>query len=74
MKRTLRNALIALFAFSSSAFAASSTGAGEGGLLVTLFLGFFALIVVFQLVPATLMMIGMLRGLFGRDRKEVSSH
>ncbi len=74
MKRSLRNALIALFAFSSSAFAAGTAGSGESGLLVTLFLGFFALIIVFQLVPATLMMIGMLRGLFGRDRKEVSSH
>lgn len=74
MKRTLLNSLIALFAFSSTAFAAGSTGAGEGGLLVALFLGFFALIVVFQLVPAALMMFGMLRGLFGRDRKEVSSN
>ncbi|MFO7576418.1 MAG: hypothetical protein R6W66_01690, partial [Pelovirga sp.] len=74
MKRTVRNTLIALFAFSSSAFAAAASGAGEGSLLVSLFIGFFALIVVFQLVPATLMMIGMLKGLFGRDRKEISSH
>jgi len=27
------------------------------------------LIIVFQLVPATLMLIGILRGLFGRDQK-----
>jgi len=71
MKTTLRNTLIALLAFSSSAFAAGATGAGEGSLLVSLFLGFFALIVVFQLVPAALMMIGVLRGLFGRDREAV---
>ena len=71
MKTTLRNTLIALLTFSSTAFAAVATGAGEGGLLVSLFLGFFGLIIVFQLVPATLMMIGVLRGLFGRDRETV---
>lgn len=74
MKRTLRNTLIALITFTSTAFAAATSGAGEGGLLVSLFLGFFALILVFQLVPATLMMIGVLRGLFGLDHKKVSSH
>ena len=71
MKTTLRNTLIALLTFSSSAFAAGATGAGEGSLLVSLFLGFFAIIIVFQLVPATLMMVGVLRGLFGRDRETV---
>ncbi len=72
MKTTLRNTLIALLTFSSSSvFAASTAGAGEGGLLVSLFLGFFALIVVFQLVPAALMLVGILRGLFGRDRETV---
>ena len=64
MKNTLRNALIALFTFSSSAFAAGATADSGSGLLVTLFVGFFALIVVCQLVPATLMFIGMVKGLF----------
>ncbi len=73
MKNTLRNTLIALVAFSSSAFAAGDAGAGEGSLLLSLFIGFFALIIVFQLVPATLMLIGMLRGLFGRDHKKVET-
>jgi len=70
MKRTLQSTLITLIAFSSSAFASESAGAGEGSLLVALFLGFFALIIVFQLVPATLMLIGIVRGLFGRDQKQ----
>lgn len=73
MKRTLLSTLIALFTMSSSAFAAAPAGGGEGNILVILFLGFFALIVVFQLVPAALMLVGMLRGLFGRDRKEVKA-
>lgn len=74
MKNTLRNTSIALVTFSSSAFAAGDSGAGEGSLLLSLFIGFFALIVVFQLVPATIMLIGMLRGLLGRDQKKVETH
>jgi len=74
MKNTLRNTLIALFTFSSSAFAASNSSATGGGLLLSLFIGFFALIIVCQLVPATIMLIGTLKGLFGRDHKEVVNH
>ena len=73
MKRTLLNTLVALFAFVPAALAAENTGAGEGSLLLSLFIGFFALIIVFQLVPATLMLIGMLRGIFGRDQKNVET-
>ena len=74
MKRTLRNTLIALITFSSSAFAAGQTGAGEGSLLLSLFIGFFALIIVCQLVPAVIMLVGMVRGLLGRDQKQVTTH
>ncbi len=74
MKKMLRNALIALVTFSSSAFAAGQSGAGDGSLLLSLFIGFFTLIVVFQLVPATLMLVGILRGLFGRDQKQAATH
>ena len=74
MKNTVRNTLIALTAFSTSAYAAESAGAGEGSLLLSLFIGFFALIIVFQLVPATIMLIGMLRGLFSSDQKKIESH
>ena len=74
MKNTLRNTLIALITFSSSAFAAGSSAASGGGLLLSLFIGFFALIIVCQLVPATIMLVGTLRGLFGRDNKEITSH
>ena len=74
MKNTLRNTLIALITFSSSAFAAGGNSASDGGLLISLFIGFFALIIVCQLVPATIMLIGTLKGLFGRDQKEVTTH
>ena len=74
MKNTLRNTLIALVTISSPAFAAGSSSASGGGLLLSLFIGFFALIIVCQLVPATIMLIGALRGVFGRDSKEVTTH
>ena len=64
MKNTLRNALIALVTFSSSAFASGSAAGGGGSFMLTLFVGFFALILVFQVVPAALMFIGMVKGLF----------
>ena len=68
MKNILRNALVALFVCSSSAFAAGSTVAGSGGgFLLSLFVGFFALILVFQIVPATLMLIGMVKGVAGKE-------
>ncbi len=75
MKNTLR-ALITLLAFSSTVYAAGTTGAGGGNLLLTLFIGFFALIVVFQLVPAVILFIGIVRGLLGKESKkaESSSH
>lgn len=64
MKNTLRNTLIALLTASTSAFAAGSVADSGNSFLLTLFIGFFTLIIVFQLVPATLMFIGMVKGLF----------
>ncbi len=39
-------------------------------LLTSLFLGFFALIVIFQVVPAVLMFVGMVKG-FAKTKSEV---
>jgi hypothetical protein len=64
MKNILRNLLIALLTGSSSAFAANAASNTEGGLLISLLIGFFTLILIFQLIPASLMLVGMLRGLF----------
>ncbi len=70
MKNTLRNTLIALITFSTSAYAATG-GAEEGSLLLSLFIGFFALIVVFQLVPAVILFVGMVKGLVSKDSKKI---
>ena len=69
MKNMIRNTLMALSCFSSSAYAAVEPAAEGGSFLLTLFIGFFALIIVFQLVPATILFVGMLKGLFMRDHK-----
>ena len=73
MKNTLRNTLIALITFSSSAYASGSGSTGEGNLLLSLFIGFFALIVVFQLVPAVILFVGMVKGLVSKNGKEVKT-
>jgi len=72
MKNTLR-ALITLLTLSSTVYAAGTAGVGGGNLLLTLFIGFFALIVVFQLVPAVILFIGMVKGLTSKNSKEVKS-
>lgn len=73
MKNILRNgaaALLCLLIGVPAGFAAAAeTGDQGGSLLLVLFIGFFALIVVFQLVPACLLFIGMLKGLFSREQK-----
>lgn len=69
MKNIIRNTLIILSCFSSAAYAATDAGTEGGSFLLTLFIGFFALIIVFQLVPAVILFFGMLKGLFLRDHK-----
>ncbi|QEM67608.1 hypothetical protein FO488_05210 [Geobacter sp. FeAm09] len=51
----------------SSAFAASGAREDNSGLFVWIFLGFCALIVVAQLMPAVLMMLGFAKAM-GRNK------
>ncbi|MDY0397731.1 MAG: hypothetical protein RBR03_03645 [Desulfuromonas thiophila] len=61
LKALILTAVLPLAA-ASSAFAASTAGrADHSGLLVWAFLGFCALIVVAQLVPALLVMFGIVK-------------
>ena len=52
-----------------SCLAADGTPDQGSSLLLMLFVGFFALIIVFQMVPAVLLFVGMLKGLFSREPK-----
>lgn len=78
MKNIVRSFIVALTCSSiaSAAFAAKAPADQGGSLLLTLFIGFFALIVVFQLVPACILFVGMLKGLLAREEKseEKRSH
>ncbi len=48
----------------ATVFAVETAKEGGSSILLLLFVGFFALIVVFQLVPALLLFGGMVKGLF----------
>jgi hypothetical protein len=55
---------------SASVAYAANAQSGEGaGILTYFFIGFFALIVVSQLVPAMILFVGMVKGLFTRQGK-----
>jgi hypothetical protein len=47
----------------ATAFAASGAAEEGSGIFVWIFLGFFAVIVVGQIVPAVLLMTGLVKGL-----------
>ncbi|MDA8430675.1 MAG: hypothetical protein M0T70_15595 [Geobacteraceae bacterium] len=47
----------------ATALAAANATTGNDGLFVWIFLGFFALIVVGQLIPAVMLIIGMFKGI-----------
>ncbi|MFZ4859658.1 MAG: hypothetical protein ACOYL3_25070 [Desulfuromonadaceae bacterium] len=57
----------------ATAFAAADAAAGNDGLFVWIFLGFFALIVVGQLVPAVMLVIGLVRGITARTEAETEA-
>lgn len=50
----------------ATAFAAANVPAGNDGIFVWIFLGFFAMIVVGQLIPAVMLIIGLLKGITAR--------
>ena len=75
MRATLRNmatAAVATMVTAAPAFAAPTYN-DHSGLLVWSFLGFCALIVVAQVMPAAMMMVGMVKG-FSTEAKEVKAH
>ena len=63
MKAIVRTSALfsGLMTLAGSAFAAGSAASGSG-ILVWLFLGFCGLIVATQLVPAIMLLIGIVRG------------
>jgi hypothetical protein len=70
--RTLLRALIVTLASVAPALAANSNEAKGSSLLLILFLGFFALIIVFQFIPGMVLFATMLKGLFTRAPKKAA--
>lgn len=73
MKSTLLKTVIALVgATATSAYAATSGTTPEGtGILVWFFVGFGALIVILQAIPALVLFASMLKGLFSPADKHI---
>lgn len=67
--KTMKMMVSMIAGSASAAYAASGMQSQETGILVYFFIGFFALIVVSQLVPAVILFVGMLRGVFARSEK-----
>jgi hypothetical protein len=61
--RTTINTIIATLATTAPAFAANGAANEEPGLLVWGFMGFCAVILVGQLVPAVMLVVGAVKGL-----------
>ncbi len=69
MKSIITNSAGILVMMAGSAFADTGAGADENGWLWIAFLGFGAMIVVLQIVPAMILLGSMLKGLFGAPIK-----
>ena len=70
--RTIASAAAATMAAVTPAFAAPAYS-DNSGLLVWSFLGFCAVIVVAQVMPAVMMMVGMVKGL-STETTEANAH
>ncbi|HKL26347.1 MAG TPA: hypothetical protein VJ910_09005 [Desulfuromonadales bacterium] len=69
MKTILKTVALMLFTNASAAYAAAGATGQEAGLLVYLFAGFFAVIIITQLVPAAILLFGMLKGVFSSETR-----
>lgn len=68
--RLLLKTLLLVVAAVTPAFAASTTKVYNSGVLVLVFLGFCALVVVAQLIPALISLWGMLKSAVTREGAE----
>jgi hypothetical protein len=57
----------------ATAFAASGAGEEGSGIFVWIFLGFFAMIVVGQLVPAVMLITGLIKGIASKKEAKTEA-
>ena len=65
--RILSSTMLMLLAAVPSAFASTTTRVYSSSMLVLAFVGFLALIVVIQLIPAIMTLIGALKGVANKE-------
>jgi hypothetical protein len=68
--RTLLMTVALALASTAPVFAVDTTKTYSSGLLIGIFLGFCALVVVVQLAPAIMLLVGFLKGLFQRTESK----
>ena len=64
--------IIALLSSTQAAYATSTNTIYTSGWLVLAFFGFCALVVTIQLMPAIMMLVGMVKGLLSNKQKETA--
>ena len=69
---TLMRALLVTLASVAPVLAADGSEVKGSTLLLILFLGFAALIIVFQFIPGLVLFVTMLKGLFTREPKKAA--
>ena len=70
---TMLRTLLVTLAMVTPALAANGNAVKGSSILLILFLGFGALIVVFQFIPGMVLFFSMLKGLFTAASRKVSS-
>lgn len=73
MKKTACQLITALIGSASTAMAATGSDSGGIGFVGICFLSFFALIMVFQLVPGLMLFFSLIKGLFSSGQKTGAS-
>lgn len=67
--KTMKMLISMVIGSASAVYAASGVQSEDAGILAYFFVGFFALIIVTQLVPAMILFFGMVKGLFSSSEK-----
>jgi hypothetical protein len=57
----------------ATAFAAANVPAANDGIFVWIFLGFFALVVVGQLIPAIMLIVGLVKGITTKNEAKTEA-
>ncbi len=72
--RRLGMGMVMMMLMAGPAFAVDTTKTYSSGILVGIFLGFCALVVVVQLMPTIMLLIGFVKGLMRGTAKQKSHH